>query len=608
MSKFYEALKRAKKEPRGNGSGAVSDAHQTDVTVNDNAGQSPPQQPGVRAVVKQGGPRTTDAEQTSYPGRDGHGTNAVSDAHMIDATVNDNAGQSPPQQAGVPVVVKGGGLGRTDAEQTQALDIKQIDATINHNVSLNAPQQQGISIVVKDGGPRRTSAEQTQALDIKRYLLLVRKLRSLFAVVAAFIMSAAVVISYAIPPEYEAYTLVSVEKNFLSDIGKGITMASDVDAKASALFTIMTSRNIVSKVISDLDLDLGRAEGPEFENLVKRIQKKTEVKIEFNKASRNAIDFFTVSFRDRDPKVARDYVNTLVERYIEENLKYKRQESSGANSFLLSQINFIKAKINGLDGEIVLLKEKEAEIAESKIEQSKKKEGTALLNENRPPAVDDRLLELKKLRRRLEYLVVHYTPDYPEVGKVKADIESLKAEIKASPWAPAGAHDPVSRSAGKNNANPTAASDVKTRLVELERERDTNKRIYDELSAAYGISQVSEQAEIQDKVGRFRIVDPAILPLKPISPNRIMIMLLGILAGIAGAFGLIVFLDISDKSVKSVGMLKNFGLPVLVVPHILNPEEIIKARRRNVFFYGLSGLFVVLLIAIIVREVIETLG
>ncbi len=257
-----------------------------------------------------------------------------------------------------------------------------------------------------------------------------------------------------------------------------------------------------------------------------------------------------------------------------------------------------------LDGEIVRLQEKEAAIELSK----KKGEEIALMNENLPSTVDTRRLELKKLKKRLDYLLVHYTPDYPEVSKVKADIEALEEEIKSSPQDPAGARGSVRRSAEKSNVNPADSSDVKTRLAELERERETNQRIYNELSAAYGISQVSAQAEIQDKVSKFRIVDPAILPIKPVKPNRIMIMLLGILAGVAGAFGFIMLLDISDKSVKSVGMLKNFGLPVLVVPHILTPGELIQVRRRNAFFYGLSSLYVLLLAAVIVREVIKTLG
>jgi hypothetical protein len=103
-------------------------------------------------------------------------------------------------------------------------------------------------------------------------------------------------------------------------------------------------------------------------------------------------------------------------------------------------------------------------------------------------------------------------------------------------------------------------------------------------------------------------VDPAILPFKPVSPNRIKIMLIGIFAGIAMAFGLIVFLDSFNKSIKSVDALKKFGLPVIVVPHMPDPGELKKARRNNIFFYGLSGLFISLLVAVLVREVLDKLG
>ena len=60
------------------------------------------------------------------------------------------------------------------------------------------------------------------------------------------------------------------------------------------------------------------------------------------------------------------------------------------------------------------------------------------------------------------------------------------------------------------------------------------------MTVAYGKTQVSTQAELQTKEGTFKIVDPAVLPITPVSPNRIKIILLGIIAGLAGAAGLIV--------------------------------------------------------------------
>jgi succinoglycan biosynthesis transport protein ExoP len=126
---------------------------------------------------------------------------------------------------------------------------------------------------------------------------------------------------------------------------------------------------------------------------------------------------------------------------------------------------------------------------------------------------------------------------------------------------------------------------------------------------AYGKSEVSTQAELQDNAGTFKIVDPAVLPITPISPNRIRIMLLGIIGGVAGAAGLIILLDIFDDSIKNVDAIKRLGIPVLaIIPHIQDSRELIKSRRKDIFFYTLSGLYIVLLGVVIVLEQLGLLG
>ena len=121
--------------------------------------------------------------------------------------------------------------------------------------------------------------------------------------------------------------------------------------------------------------------------------------------------------------------------------------------------------------------------------------------------------------------------------------------------------------------------------------------------------ELSTQAELQDKAGTFKIVDPAVLPITPVSPNRIKIILLGIVAGLAGAAGLIVLLDVLDDSIKSVDAIKSLGIPVLaIIPHIQDPHALIKSRRKDICFYTLSGLYVVLLGAVIVLEQLRLLG
>ena len=400
--------------------------------------------------------------------------------------------------------------------------------------------------------------EQNQELDIKRYLQLILKRRYLFAITAAFIITAVVIISHFIPPVYEAKTVVSIEKSFLNDVLKNIGGTQSIDDKATALATIMKSRTLILKVITDLGVDMQGMTEAQVEGLIKRTQDKTQITIEFSKASRRDVDFFTVSFKNRDPRFARDYVNNVVSNYIESNIGSKREDSFGVNRFLLEQINQSKEKVGKLDAEIAVLKKDQSIV------------------------VYNTYLELQKRR---DDLLVQYTEDHPDVIKAQSALEAFTTKYTISP------------------KKLEHASYVINRLTSLERERESSKKIFDELTTAYGKSEVSAQAELQDKAGTFRIVDPAVLPIVPVSPNRLMIILLGIVGGIAGAAGLIVLLDAFDGSIKNVDSIRSLGIPVLaIIPHIQDPHALIRSRRKDICFYTLSGLYVVLLGAVIVLE------
>ncbi len=404
--------------------------------------------------------------------------------------------------------------------------------------------------------------EQTQELDIQRYLQIALKLRYLFAFTAAVIITAVFIISYFIPPVYEAKSVVSIETNSLNDILRNMGGAPSIDDKISALSTVMKSRTLVLKVINALGIDVQAMTQVQVEGLIKSMQARTQITFEFSRSSRQGVDFFTVSFKDKDPQFARDYVNAMIGKYIGESVGSKKEESFGANKFLLGQIEQYKEKLEKVDAEI------------------------ALLQKDRSVISYDRLPELQK---RLDDLLVQYTENHPEVIKLQSEIALLKAKLKTS----------------QKKQSEADGSASRKKLTMLERERESSKKIYDDLVAAYGKSEMSSKAELQDKAGTFRILDPAILPIKPVSTKRINIMLLGIVGGIAGAFGLMVVLDLFDKSLKNVDTLRRFGYPVLaIIPHIQDPAELPRTRLKNIIFYILSGLFLVLLCVVVGRELL----
>ena len=110
-------------------------------------------------------------------------------------------------------------------------------------------------------------------------------------------------------------------------------------------------------------------------------------------------------FSGQDPRFARDYVNKVVSKYIETIIGSKRENSFGANKFLLDQINQLKEKAGKLDAEIAMLKKDQNII------------------------VYNRFLELQKRR---DDLLVQYTENHPEVIKVQSEIEALRAQYSIS--------------------------------------------------------------------------------------------------------------------------------------------------------------------------------
>jgi succinoglycan biosynthesis transport protein ExoP len=422
--------------------------------------------------------------------------------------------------------------------------------------------------------------ETSQDFDIKKYTDLLYKRRYVFVAVVAVITTIAIVVSYVKPKIYEAKSTVLIESNYVNELMKGIGITS-IDDRVKAIEVMMKSRPLLVKVLGDLDPNLTKKSEAEVERLVQLFKKRTEIKI---MSARNDMDMFAVSLSDGDPAFARDYVNTLIRRYIEEGQSHKRNETYGANKFLTEQIDLFKEKISTI----------ERNIAQLRKEQN-------LVPQERLPA----------LQQRLNELLVLYTGNHPEVLKVKAEIETLKNLAKDSKQTvdsekTGDKDDATSLTQEKGIARSATKQGERIKLSELVRERDAYQKIYQDLVATLGRSEVSSQIESQDKSGTFKVLEPALLPLKPVSPSRIKIMLLGLFAGIGGGFGFIILLDSMDKSIKTLDTLKTFGVPVLaVIPHIQDPAEIKKTRRNDLFLYTVAGAYLLCLAGLLAFEFLK---
>lgn len=465
--------------------------------------------------------------------------------------------------------------------------------------------------------------------NFKRFLYLISVRKKLCIFTSLSVMTFVIVFSYTLPKIFEAKSVIFIEKSVIADLVKGIAVTPSVEDKVKVLTYAITSRSLVEKVMDELDMTVNVGSGSSREELVKTVQENLQVK------QKEKESLFTITYRDNNPRIARDFVNTLVTRYIEGNITSKREDSYGASQFLSEQMSAFKEKLDkaeaavneykkskgavvGVDPTIL---QRELDSAQQRLDEIRIKRSqleTQLETMQKESPIARKIGQLKK---RIADLRIQYTDSYPEIVQLKGEMESLQSQLKSTGLSALNEDSSelekirveirVLKQSETNLRNSIASNrsllrtipSVMAELEDLERERNTQKELYAQLVNRHGQSEVSKQMEVQDKSANYRIVDPAVMPATPVSPDRIRIMLLGVAAGLGISLALVFILDAFDSSVKSLETVKQFGLPVLaVIPVMENPAEKVIQRRQDRKLYVFALVYLGFICSLILLE------
>jgi polysaccharide chain length determinant protein (PEP-CTERM system associated) len=112
-------------------------------------------------------------------------------------------------------------------------------------------------------------------------------------------------------------------------------------------------------------------------------------------------------------------------------------------------------------------------------------------------------------------------------------------------------------------------------LVLLTRDYDQLKSSYQSLLDKKMQAQMAENLERRQKGMQFKILDPAVLPEKPVKPDRNKILLIGACIGLAMGLGLTWFQESLDQSFRTVADLEDYlAIPVLArVPNLKEEKK-----------------------------------
>ncbi|HWZ99288.1 MAG TPA: lipopolysaccharide biosynthesis protein [Candidatus Dormibacteraeota bacterium] len=357
---------------------------------------------------------------------------------------------------------------------------------------------------------------------------------------------------------------------------------------------------------------------------------------------------FNVSVTFNNPQLAKQICEEITSAFLEQNATNRFDRSKKTTDFLTQQLEEAKQKLDEKDKKLAQFKVQHpyvlpdqqqqnlavlgsmntqldaANQALSRAQQDKSLNETLLgqqeanwkasqLGQQNPESQDQ---ELNTLQDQLAVLLTKYTPEHPDVVKVKAQIENLKKRMSVAPApkTPAAVtqatlreppaiqqlrakikqDDLIIADLGKRQsqiqdevrsvqARLQASPIIEEQLKELTRDNQTALDVYNDLLKKRDTAEMATQMEHQQQGETFKVQDAPSLPLSPSFPKKTIFVGGGLGAGFALSLGILYLLALGDKALYSERDVEVcLKLPVLAsVPSfdVLTEGNILNAKN-----------------------------
>jgi len=155
------------------------------------------------------------------------------------------------------------------------------------------------------------------------------------------------------------------------------------------------------------------------------------------------------------------------------------------------------------------------------------------------------------------------------------------------------------------------APQIEAEASQLNRDYAIIKKNYEDLVSRRQAAVMSGELDIASGVADFRLIDPPRVSPQPVSPNRLLLLPLALLAAVASGLGLaFVASQLRPVFDGAMDLRLKTGLPLLgVVSAVLSDEDRRRSRLSLLRFYGVSGSLVgVFVLGLIAMSIVSRHG
>ncbi|HSC68105.1 MAG TPA: XrtA system polysaccharide chain length determinant [Cellvibrio sp.] len=441
--------------------------------------------------------------------------------------------------------------------------------------------------------------------------------------------------------------------NIIEPLLKGRAEITKIDRSEQASEVIYT-RRIMLETAKQAGLIKGSIPEDQQDAIVKELRAGVTVARERNE------NYVQLSYTATNPDKSFEILNAVVNVFIEDTAKRKRDESVGAYNFIDAQVQTYKKQLESAEEKLKEFKSKNTDGSEdavsariaqlrqeveslkisieetqsriNTIQQQLNTEGQYLQAKGQ---IDDMKLRRQTLSGQLEQMLLSYQENYPDVVSLRAQISELDAAIGKiqSSGDVFGGSDKVQNPLYEELRKQLADADVSLRsqkrrmqsllslqeeeyarqqriaanqanLSDLTRDYDVTKKVYEEMLQRKETARVSMTLDIEGQGVSYRIQEPAAFPLKPSGLHFIHFALAGPVIGLLLPLGLLILFILVDPHARSARALQK-QLPsdievIGVVPHYKSPIGERLLKKDMLLIFSIAALGMICYVAIVI--------
>ncbi len=358
---------------------------------------------------------------------------------------------------------------------------------------------------------------------------------------------------------------------------------------------------------------------------------------------------FSIKYSNASPKIAAEVAQHLADLFLTANREARTAQATDTYNFMAAKSKELEAQIRVAEQRLAEFKgryggalpelternesgvdraERELDSIRSQMRLVEQQESLLKLqlSQMSPTLITskggDLFTQLGTLRAQLAEAQQKYTPDHPDVKRLTRAIEALSEQAKLGNPQNVRPDNPdylrvsseldavrINLAALRANAEraQTQMAQYESRIAmtpsverdyeQLTRDRNILKDQFETIQTKLREAEMSKSLESQAKGERYTLIRKPFVSSRPDSPNRLGILLLGIVLGGGLAVGMAAFRESADPTIRtSEDVTGIVDLPLIgAIPRLHNPSN---RRQRRLLWGTVAGTYFLAAVAV----------